>query len=386
MDIETDVLVVGGGVAGCSTAYYLAREGVEVVLIDRGDVNAEASGANAGSIHAQMYYHNFNTRSAEWIAAFAPVLPLLKLSSEVWRELAAELDSDIELVIAGGLMVAETAEQLRLLERKVAFENAHGTESTIISASELATLAPYISDRMIGAEFCPYEGKVNPLLATAAIASAAKKSGARIQRLTALEAWAPTNKGFEAHTNRGRILCRRAVIAAGGWCESVAALLGISLPAWGRPVQLNATEPTQYRIDHLVYSAGEKLSFKQAMSGNLIIGGGWPATFNPATGVQIAEHAMIEANLWTALQVVPDLAHLRLIRTWTGMVNQTPDARPLIGPVPGFPGLYVNTFPGMGYTTGPCCGKLVAEAMCGKTPSFDIAIGAIERFVDAEVS
>jgi glycine/D-amino acid oxidase-like deaminating enzyme len=205
MNIETDVLVVGGGVAGCATAYYLAREGVEVVLIDRGDVNAGASGANAGSIHSQMYYHNFNTRSAEWIDAFAPVLPLLKLSSEVWQELAAELDRDIELVIAGGLMVAETADQLRLLERKVAFENGHGIASTILSASELATLAPYISDRMVGAEFCPYEGKVNPLLATVAIAAAAKRLGARILPLTDLEAWAPAKQGFEAHTNRGRI-------------------------------------------------------------------------------------------------------------------------------------------------------------------------------------
>ena len=386
MDIETDVLVVGGGVAGCSTAYYLAREGVEVVLIDRGDVNAGASGANAGSIHSQMYYHNFNTRSAEWIEAFAPVLPLLKLSSEVWRELAAELDRDIELVIAGGLMVAETPEQLRMLERKVAFENAHGIESTIISRSELAALAPYISDRMIGADFCPHEGKVNPLLATVAIAAAAVKSGARIHPLTELEAWAPAKQGFEAHTSRGRILCRRAVIAAGGWCGSVAALLGVRLPAGGRPIQINVTEPTRHRVDHLVYSAGEKLSFKQAKSGNLIIGGGWPATFSPATGLQMAERSMIQANLWTALQVVPDLAHIRLIRTWTGMVNQTPDARPVIGPVPGFPGLYVNTFPGMGYTTGPSCAKLVAESMCGKTPSFDMGIGSIERFAKADVS
>lgn len=166
----------------------------------------------------------------------------------------------------------------------------------------------------------------------------------------------------------------------------MAALLGVRLPAGGRPIQINVTESTRHRIDHLVYSAGEKLSFKQAKSGNLIIGGGWPATFSPVTGLQMAEQVMIQANLWTALQVVPDLAHIRLIRTWTGMVNQTPDARPLIGPVPGFPGLYVNTFPGMGYTTGPSCGKLVAESMCGKTPSFDMGIGSIERFAKADVS
>ena len=250
-------------------------------------------------------------------------------------------------------MVAETPEQLRMLERKVAFENAHGIESTIISRSELAALAPYISDRMIGAEFCPHEGKVNPLLATVAIAAAAVKSGARIHPLTELEAWAPAKQGFEAHTSRGRILCRRAVIAAGGWCGSVAALLGVRLPAGGRPIQINVTEPTRHRVDHLVYSAGEKLSFKQAKSGNLIIGGGWPATFNPATGLQMAERAMIQANLWTALQVVPDLAHIRLIRTWTGMVNQTPDARPVDRSGPGLPGPLRQHVSGHGIHDGP---------------------------------
>ena len=84
------------------------------------------------------------------------------------------------------------------------------------------------------------------------------------------------------------------------------------------------------------------------------------------------------------MQVVPGVAHLRLIRTWAGTVNETPDGKPVLGPVPGIPGLFINTFPGMGYTAGPCCARILAEAMCGKNLSFDIAIGAIDRFARAD--
>ncbi|MDP6804613.1 MAG: FAD-binding oxidoreductase [Rhodospirillales bacterium] len=384
MDFETDVLVIGGGVAGCATALYLAREGVEVVVIDRADVNGQASGANAGSIHSQMSFNSFNDQTPEWIEAYLPVLPLLKLSIEVWKELADELDDDIELVTEGGLMMAESEDQIALLGRKVAMENSRGVESSIIGRDEVLRLAPYVSDSVVGAEFCPNEGKINPLLATVAIARAAESAGARIRRFTELDALTPGKNGFEATTNQGRIRCARVVIAAGGWCDSVGDLLGITLPAGGRPIQMNATEATEHKVNHLVYTAGRKLTFKQAKAGNLIIGGGWPATLNPLTGLPAVVRETLQANLWTAMQVVPDVAHLRLIRTWAGTVNETPDGRPVLGPVPGVPGLFVNTFPGMGYTAGPCCSRILAEAMCGKNLSFDIAIGAIDRFAKTD--
>ena len=381
--MDTDVLVIGGGIAGCATAYYLARDGVEVALIEREDISSQASGANAGSIHLQMSYPVFATRSPEWVAGYASVLPLLKSSIRTWIEIAGSLDSDIELVTDGGLMIAETAAQLEVMKRKVEVENRHQVGSRIIGRDELFRLAPYISDTVVGAEFCPLEGKSNPLVATFAIRRLAEQAGARVMGFTELVALDAANGQWHARTRRGMIRAARVVIAAGGWCGTVAALAGVRLPAVGAPIHMNVTEPVEPIVGHLIYAAGRALTFKQGKTGHMIVGGGWPAALHPLTGRPVSIRSTIEENLWTALQLVPGLAHLRLLRTWAGMVNQTPDGRPFLGPVPGKPGLFINTFPGRGYTAGPYCGKLLAEMMGGRSPSSDPRVGAVDRvFVD----
>ena len=161
--IDTDVLVVGGGVTGCATAYYLAREGIETVLVDRGDVNAEGSGANAGSLHTMLVSRFFRSEDPLWVRGREILIPMLREAVEVWRELRTELDTDIELKLDGGLMVAETEDELRLLERKAAVERRCGLDAHVVTGADLSKLAPYVSDRVVGAEFCRQEGKVNPL-------------------------------------------------------------------------------------------------------------------------------------------------------------------------------------------------------------------------------
>ena len=137
MIAEADVLVVGGGVMGCALAYYLAREGVEVIVIDRHDLNTRASGTNAGSLHVQILSHWARVEDADSVAATQRPLPLYVQSIEVWRELGAELDCDIEFSANGGFMVAETAEEMRLLERKCARERECGVETRLLGGNEL---------------------------------------------------------------------------------------------------------------------------------------------------------------------------------------------------------------------------------------------------------
>src|SRR5450755_1022986 len=170
---STEVLVIGGGLAGCSVAYFLAKNGVEVTLIERGDLNALASGANAGSIHAQIPHPEFLHLGEAWARAFAPTIPLMLESIQLWGQLEEELGVDLEFSLTGGLLVGRTAEQMRDIERKVAIEREHGLSIEMLSRVDLRQIAPYVADDLIGASFCPTEGKANPLAVTPAFADAA---------------------------------------------------------------------------------------------------------------------------------------------------------------------------------------------------------------------
>ena len=160
---KTDVLIIGGGLAGAATAYFLAREGVEVALLERGDLNTQASGSNAGSIHAQIPHEPFMIEGEDWARIFAPTIPLMLASIRLWQGLEAELGCDLEFSLGGGLLVGESEAQLRDIERKARIERAQGLEVELLDKAELHRRAPYLSERMIGGAFCPTEGKANPL-------------------------------------------------------------------------------------------------------------------------------------------------------------------------------------------------------------------------------
>src|SRR4051794_4494741 len=140
--MRTDILVVGGGLAGTAIAYYLARGGADVLLIERTEINALASGANSGSIHAQIPLEPFLEQGEAWTRGFAPTIPLMIASIGLWSGLEAELGADLELALPGGLMVAEDERQLRVLERKAAVERAHGLPVEILSPADLAESPP----------------------------------------------------------------------------------------------------------------------------------------------------------------------------------------------------------------------------------------------------
>ncbi|MGE0241620.1 MAG: NAD(P)/FAD-dependent oxidoreductase, partial [Parvibaculaceae bacterium] len=155
-------MVIGGGIAGTALAYFLARDGAEVTLIEEHDLGTLASGSNAGSLHAQIPHHEFVTEGARWAEGFAPVIPLMLESIGLWQELEKELACDFELALPGGLLVAETEAQLNDIRRKAALEARHGLAVEIIGPQELGAVATYISRRMAGAAFCAREGKINP--------------------------------------------------------------------------------------------------------------------------------------------------------------------------------------------------------------------------------
>lgn len=372
-----DAIVIGGGIAGCATAYYLARDGVDVLLVEAAELNTFASGSNAGSLHAQIPHEPFVEKGEDWAHAFAPALRLFTASLNLWRTLEAELDADLEIAFGGGLLTASDQNQMRQIERKASIERAAGLEIELLDRDSLHELAPYMSERMIGGAFCAIEGKANPLIAAPAFAAAAQRKGAEIRRHEAVLAVVREGESYSVVTCRGSYSAGCVIDAAGVETGSVAAQLGAKLAIEAFPIQVSVTEPAEKFLPHLVYFAREKLTMKQTRLGTILIGGGWPARLD-ARGRPTSDPHTLARNLAVALEVVPAIGSLNLIRTWAAFVNGTEDWMPIIGELPGAPGFFINYVPWMGFTAGPAAARITASLAQRKPPPFDFDIAAFQ--------
>ena len=373
----TDVIVVGGGLAGCSTAYYLAADGVDVLLLEQGDLNAGASGNNAGSLHAQLQHEPYLELGEAWAQSFIPALRFFAASIALWQRAGTTLGADLEVSLDGGLLVAADAAQMRFIEAKAAVERAAGLPIDLLDEAALRRIAPYINERMVGAAYCPIEGKANPLTAGPAFAAAAVARGARIlvgQQVTSIQR---DGSGFEVVTPTQTHRARRVVNAAGINAGRVAGLVGASIEVQAFPIQLTVTEPTTPLISHLLYYARDRLTMKQTKQGSILIGGGWPALVDERGRAQVSAQSLAR-NLAVALEVVPSIAAVEVVRTWAAIVNGTDDWMPLLGELPGVPGYFLNYVPWMGFTGAPAGGRIVASLVQGKLPPLDLDIAPFQ--------
>lgn len=373
---RADYVVIGGGLAGCAVAYHLARDGgADVLVLEQGELNAAASGNNSGSFHAQIPVEPFMNQGEAWARRFAPTLHLMMAGIARWMDLPVELGApELEVSAKGGLMVARRPAELEMLRRKSAIERAEGLDVRLLDRAEMLALAPYLAPETIGGTYCPIEGKANPLMATFAFARAAQRHGARILRQTAATGLVRDGGGWLVHTTAGTVRARRVVNCAGAAAGEIAAWLGLDLPIEAHPIQVTVTERVGAFVPHLVYSAADRLSLKQTAQGSVIIGGGWPARLHPVTGLPVVSEESLLPNLRLAIEVVPAVARMRVVRSWAAIVNGTQDWRPILGELPGATGVFLCFFPWMGFTAGPHVARLIAELALGRRRADDPAI------------
>lgn len=371
---RVDVAIIGGGITGCAAAWYLAQDGVSVALLEAGELNAQASGSNAGSLHAQIPHDTFLELGDSWAASFAPTLRLLRTSIDLWRAADAAFDGALDVRVNGGLMLASTSEEIRAIERKARFERDAGTSVDIMDLSSLTAMAPYLSTKLIGAGYCAVEGKANPLVAAPTFAREAEVAGAQILRRQPVLAMQSMKTGYQLRTEDAVIEAHRVIIAAGAGTSSVAAFLGIAkLPIQSMPIQVSVTEPVAPLIGQLLYYARAPLTMKQTSAGTILIGGGWPARLDSQHRPIPDPHSLAQ-NLGLALEVVPQLANITLMRTWAAMVNGTDDWKPIIGELPGKPGVFLSYVPWMGFTGGPAAARIVASQVQGRVAELNLAV------------
>ncbi|MEJ1962149.1 MAG: FAD-binding oxidoreductase [Gammaproteobacteria bacterium] len=386
---RVDVVVVGGGLVGCAAAYYLAKAGAAVLLLDRGDLNREASGRNAGSLHFQLEYRLVRYGDAQ-AAQFAQIIPLSLVAIEDWRGLEAQLRTNLEVGMHGGLIVAESAADVAMLEKRQALQARLGLATRLLSAGEVRSLAPYLADTVIAASYFADEGHANPRLVTPAFAQAAAGLGARIEshtRVTSLERaggeWRVTAVSLDGET---REIATRAVLdAAGAWAADIAALAHLHLPIYPIPLTMSVIERCAPLIPHIVQHASQRLTVKQVAAGNVLVGGGWPSRF-PRSAQAMDTYdtpepviSNIVENLMLATRLVPALSQRHLLRTWTGTTGVTADQMPLLGEVPEAPGFYVAAG-GAAFTHGPTYARLISELILDGRVSAAIDLYSPARF------
>lgn len=383
--VRASTLVIGGGLLGCAIAYYLAKAGVDVLLAEKSQINSQASGRNAGSLHFQLEYRMIE-HGLESARKAAEALPLHLHAQRAWSGLAAELRDDLGVVQHGGLMVAETAEQVERLEQKVALEQAAGLQIELLDRDALRTRAPYLSQSLLAAAFCPGEGKADPRRSALAYARAAARLGARIRSATGARSLQRDGRTWRIALDGGAS-CQadNVVLAAGVWSGRIAQMAGVTLPVSAVGLTMAATARAQPFIKHLIQHAGRRLSMKQTPEGNVLIGGGWPAALPQANGILDLERQpdlllpSMAGNLSAATSVVPAVGELPVLRVWTGATALVADQLPLIGAVPKAAGLFIATG-GSAFTLGPTYAQILADEILGRARTFDASPYDPKRF------
>jgi len=383
------VLIIGGGLLGCASAWHLARAGLAPRLIEAQGINAGASGQNAGSLHFQIERRFLESDSTAG-GQGDDIVRLNRLAIAEWAGLEEQLERPLDIHMHGGLMLAETEEEQALLAFKVARENELGLPTRMLTGAQVRDLVPRIAPHVQGAAWLAQEGHANPRILADAFATAARKSGAIIETHTRLLAlrrdgddWLATiEKDGQATTYHAS----KVILATGHWTAHIAMRMGLNIPLYLAPLMMSVTDRTAPFLPYLIQHVGKRLSMKQTEDGNLVIGGGWPsAPCKLADGSPDLEappnlvQANLRANLAVAAGVLPALRQRSLIRSWTGMTCISADQLPIVGVLPAAPGLYVAAGGSM-FTLGPLLARMLARTILDGRPPDEIALFSAARF------
>ncbi|MBO1080093.1 FAD-dependent oxidoreductase [Roseomonas haemaphysalidis] len=377
-----DVLVVGAGIVGACVARELALAGLDVLALDRDTPGQQASTANAGSLHVQLLSFDFGAKAEAGGGPAAQTLRLGNPAIALWQALAGEIaragGTPIDLAITGGLMVAETERDMAFLRQKAAIEARFGVETQVIGGNELHAMEPHLSPTLVGAAYCAAEGKINPLTATFGVLNLARAAGATVIGDCPVLGIERDAAGFAVSTAAGPLRARRIVNCAGAWTPRLSGMVGRPVPVAGAPLQMMVTEPGPKLVSRLIAHADRHLSLKQAANGSLLIGGGWSAGLDEATGASTALRWAMQGNAWVAQRVLPAAAQFHLLRVWAGM-NINIDGAPILGEMPDVPGFF-NCVTSNGYTLAPVVARMTAEAMLRGVSEIDMAPFTLDRF------
>ncbi len=366
--MEAPVVIIGGGLVGGATAYYLARRGIQSVLLEKSPIGAGASARSAGGVRAQC------RNGLERRLAMASI--------ELWVGLEAELGVEMEYTQGGNIRLATTEARMAQLRAEAEEELADGLMVEVWDRNQLQRRAPYLSDLFIGAKYCATDGIANPILATWGFALAAGRAGATL--LTHAEAVDIEVQGGQVTAvlaRQGdedlRIETPRLINCSGAWSPPLARSLGIEIPVEPARNFIGVTQPIPPLFTEFLSSHDLRLYARPARTGHIHLGavGTTSGTFDQGTPAEALAH------LARGALMVPTLRSSNFLRTWAGTLAMTPDHLPIIGPVDGIQGYLLATgFSGHGFCLGPIAGKLLSELVLDGESSISLEALNLSRF------
>jgi glycine/D-amino acid oxidase-like deaminating enzyme len=365
-----DVVVIGGGIVGAATAYYLRKYGAKTALVERGAFGTEASGRNAGTLNL------INDRTIRFDG-----LPLRVAAIERWRGLSDELGFDLEVNLGKGtLLVAEQESEFQRLRDLQTGHQGQGIAIEWYEDADLRAFAPYLAHHVPAAIYCPIGGLANPRQAGWAYAQAAASHGATLMPQTEVTAIRHTVGGaYAVDTTEGALRAALIVLAAGPWSLPMAQTMGFELPLRIRYFQAAATTRRPAFLLHGLRRVAGMLTLKQVGSGNCVLGGGWTGNSAFPLHGTVSTDALA-ANCAVAAKLVPAFAELSLLRSWAGYDGSSLDGEPILDQAPGWPGVFVSTGASAGFSYGPVMGELTAQLVLGLPTAWDVEPFALSRF------
>ncbi|MFC3024935.1 NAD(P)/FAD-dependent oxidoreductase [Vibrio zhugei] len=402
---RTSVVIIGGGIVGINAALTLAERNIPVVVIEKGFVGAEQSSRNLGWIRK-------TNRHAEDI-------PLALASDELWAGMSKRVNRDVDYKQSGILFLAENAKQMGAYEAWLDSVKSLELDSTLLSTEEIKAKVPGGKGQWVGGIYTASDGRAEPAIATSAMAKAAMEKGAVIIQNCAVRHLSLSGgKVSGVVTEKGEILCEQVLLAGGAWSKAFLSHHGVSLPSLPLICSVLRSKPMDGPTDIAV--AGPNFSFRKHLDGGFVImqRGAIEARLTldhflighrylgqlkhqrDALRISLGRHFIEDlkmskrwsrnkSSMFEEIRVMnPDhnkglnqeaLTHLRaawpsfqeaeIAEEWGGLIDITPDSKPVIDSIDAIPGLTIATgFSGHGFGTGPAAGMLAADLVSGMTP------------------
>jgi len=337
------VVVVGGGATGLSTAWWLRRDGVAVTVVEKGIVGWEASGRNGGG-------------------ATHPVSPLFAEEQRLWPMMDDLLGYPTEYQ-SRRLRIGLSRRQLDLILEGVAVARAQGFVAHELDNQALRELVPFVSEAAAGGVLLEYGGHANPQRTLQAYAWALQDLGGVIQQhstVTGFDTVGGRVNGVRTD-HQGVIGCDAVVLAAGPHTAQLAAMLGIRVPVAPARAEMIVTEPLP--LISIGGADGNGVYGRQTLRGNLAYGGGpheW-IDLPDAQTPRAVNSPVMQSVAKRVFELFPKVAHARVIRSWAGVIENTPDGRPILERLANPSNLVVATMSSVGFGLSPASGRALAQ-------------------------
>ncbi len=365
--VDTDVAVIGGGIVGLATAYYLAKRGRRVVVLEKSTFGFEASGRTAAGVRQQ----GRDLRE----------LPLAMASVALWADLAEELQGQTHYRRTGNIFIAVSADEVARFRAVAEQERAGGLHVEMLDRDGLKHMVPSLSDRCLGGKYCPTDGMAEPWAVVHALVAAITRLGGKLYPDTeALDFVVQGDRVVSVLTDTIEFRPEVTVNAAGPWAALLASRVGINLPIRPFPAQLIETEQVEPQFDGFLVFPGEAVYCRPTVSGRIHFG---PITvLTPSDVTSDPSRPSPIAQVHTKIaSLVPTLAGVHIRRAWTGLLDVTPDTLPIIGPVPGLRNFIVAAgFSGHGFGLAPGVGLALSALIAGRSPSVPLQAFSLSRF------